>query len=191
VADSRAPNWAALFSVAGKKPRSDIAWSELYLALWPYLLDWIISRYGLGTYQAEDVLQDALLQYRTKLLAKEFAEPSLPHALAFVRYCALGYLRRESRFSALEELEPPLSGSVQASKDPERELLQKLIVDEALERLDQRCSYALRAKYIRGLTSAEIGLTLRMRVGAVDTLLHRCRAACRDLIISLRAQMEE
>ena len=185
MADSGPPHWDILFGAVGKKPKSDDAWSELYLALWPYLLDWILSRYGLNAQQAEDVLQDALLQYRTKLIAREFTEPSLRHAFAFVRYSALGYLRRQSRLIALEEIEPTLLPPALISKNPEHQLLQKLIVDEALERLDQRCAFALRARYFRGLTSAEIGLALRLESGAVDTLLHRCRAACRNLIDSI------
>ena len=188
MADARPPKWEVLFNAAGKKPGSEEVWSELYLALWPHLLDWIISRYGLDAHQAEDVLQEALFEYRTKLIANEFAKPSLPHVLMFVRYSALEYLRRESRFVALDEIEPALIPS--ATADPERGLLQKLIVDEALERLDQRCAFALRAKYIRGLTSAEIGFALRLGAGAVDTLLHRCRAACRSLIVSLREQID-
>ena len=190
MAETRPPDWDALFGAAGKKPASDDAWANLYRALWPHLLDWIISRYGLSSQEAEDVLQDSLLQYRTKLAAKAFTKPSLPHALAFVRYSALGYLRKRSRLVALEEIDPSASLAEGASQDPERDLLRKLIVDEALERLDQRCAFALRAKYFHGQTSAEIGGALGLESGAVDTLMHRCRAACRSLIESLREQID-
>lgn len=189
MAETR-PDWDALFGAAAKKPASDVTWSNLYRALWPHLLDWVISRYGLSSQEAEDVLQDALLQYRTKLAAKAFTEPSLSHALAFVRYSALGYLRKHSRLVALDEIDPTLISPAAAAQDPERDLLQKLIVDEALERLDQRCAFALRAKYFHGQTSAEIGRVLGLESGAVDTLMHRCRAAARGLIDSFSKQLD-
>lgn len=190
MAEASQPNWLALFSAAGQRLTSDEAWSDLYLALWPTLLEWIISRYGLNTHEAEDILQDALWQYRIKLIAGVVTQPNLSQVFSFVRFCALGYLRGQSRLRPLDEIAPSLIPAASNSTDPERELLQMLIVDEALERMDQRCAFVMRAKYFHGFTSAEIGRTLNLRSGAVDTLLHRCRAACRSLMVSLTEQLD-
>jgi RNA polymerase sigma factor (sigma-70 family) len=180
------PPWDVLFAAVSRKPHDDAVWSELYSAVWPYLSDWVMSRYGLDPGQVEDALQDALLQYRAKLAGGKVARPSLSHLIAFVRYCVLHILREQSQLISLDEISAP-----PARANPEQELLHKLIIDEALERLDRRCAYMLRSKYFRGFTSAEIGAKMGLTPGNVDTLLHRCRSECRDLIDSLSLQMDE
>ena len=170
----------ALFAAAGRRPGDDAVWSELYSTLWPYLTDWVLSRYGLAPDGVGDVLQDALVQYRTKLIAHKIERPSLAHLRAFIRFCVLSLLRAESRLVALDEVaDPPSPGN------PEQDLLHKLMVDEALERLDQRCAHLLRARYFHGKSSAEIARALGLDPGHVDVLLHRCRARCRELLADL------
>ena len=185
MAASERPSWESLFAAIGRAPRDDQAWSKLYTALWPYVLDWIVSRYGLDGSQAADVLQDAAIQYRDKLIAGKIAEPSMRHFRAFVRFCVLTALRARSRLVALDDIAPPLD-----TGDVESELYHKLIIDEALERMDQRCAYALRAKYFHGKTSAEIAESIGLDEGHVRVLLHRCREKCRELVLGLIPQLE-
>lgn len=184
------PDWDVLFRAARTDPASDDVWSQLYLALWPRLLDWIISRYVLNHQEAEDILQDSLAQYQAKLKAGTFSDPTLQHVLAFVRFSALAHLRKNARLVALDEIGPDPVLQPTGSQHPEHQMLRKLIVDEALERLDQRCAYALRAKYYQGLTSAEIGEALGLNSGAVDTMLHRCRTQCREMVAGLVAKLD-
>lgn len=171
------PTWEPLFAAASRNPKDDAAWSDLYVALWPYLTDWILSRYGLDPSRAADILQDALLQYRTKLAAGKTVQPSLAHLRGFVRISVLSALRDQSRLVSLDEIV-----SRPSPVDPEQDLLQKLMIDEALDRLDLRCAYVLRAKYFQGRTSAEIATALGLDTGHVDVILHRCRERCREIL---------
>lgn len=174
-------NWDVLFEKARRSPRDDRTWSALYGGLWPYLTDWVMSRYGLDPDHAGEVLQDTFQAYREELSEGRIAHASLSHLRAFVRFRVLSLLHRQSRLVPLDEIAPPSDPS-----DPETDLLNKLIIDEALERLDQRCAYILRERYFAGRTSAEIAATLGLEAGNVDVLLHRCRARCRELLESLR-----
>ena len=179
TATERLP-WDQLFAAVGRDPDDDHAWARLYASLWPYLLDWIVSRYGLDGSEASDALQNAWLQYRAKLVAGKIANPSLPHLRAFVKFCVLSLLREQSRLVSLDEITLPF-----APGDLERELFNKLLVDEALDRMDRRCAYVLRAKYFHGQTSAEIALTLGLEAGHVRVLAHRCLEECRNLVLRL------
>jgi RNA polymerase sigma factor (sigma-70 family) len=167
-----------LFESVARKPSDDAAWAELYTALWPVLCDWVLSRYGLNPAEAQDVLQDSLLQYRAKLRSREIEKPSLPHLRAFVKFSVLTLLRAQARLTALDEI----AGTAAAADNPEQDLLNKLMVDEALDRLDGRCAFVLRARYYQGKTSAEIAAALKLGPGSVDVLLHRCRARCREIL---------
>jgi RNA polymerase sigma factor (sigma-70 family) len=177
---SNSPEWDTLFAALKRDPRSDQAWSRLYETLWPYMLDWLVSRYGVNGAQAADILQDTALQYRDRLLAGDTPDPSLRHFRAFARFNVLSVLRAESRLAALDEVDPQ-----PASANTEDDLFHKLVVDEALERLDQRCAYALRAKYFHGKTSAEIAKAMGIEEGNVRVVLHRCREKCRELVLGL------
>jgi|ERR1044071_2549552 RNA polymerase sigma factor (sigma-70 family) len=177
--------WETLFAAVGRRPTDDLAWSDLYQAAWLPFMDWILSRYGLDPERAGAVLQDAFMQYRSKLIAGRIARPSLSHLRVFVRYCVLKVLRDRSRLVSLDEI------ATTARSDPEEELLQKLMIDQALDRLDQRCSYLLRSRYFLGHTSAEIGAALRLETGYVDVLLHRCRSQCREILADLTATRVE
>jgi RNA polymerase sigma factor (sigma-70 family) len=136
-----------------------------------------MSRYGIDTDHAGEVVQDAFLAYRTNLLTGRISQPSLPHLRAFIRFRVLSLLREQSRLISLDEIAPAPHPS-----DPERDVLHKLMIDEALERIDQRCAYILREKYFVGHTSAEIAAALHMETGNVDVLLHRCRIRCREIL---------
>ena len=167
-----------MFAEVASHPASDAAWSDLYVALWPYLTDWTIARYGLDPATTADVLQNALLEYRAKLAGGAIDRPSLAHVRGFVRLGALTALRARSRLVALEELERE-----PADRDAEASLARSLMIDQALDRLDPRCAYALRARYYYGRSSAEIAARLGLDAGAVDVLMHRCRARCRELVL--------
>ena len=180
MAVSGRPDWDVLFRKAQRNPRDDRAWSALYEELWPYLVDWVMSRYGIDPDHAGEVLQEAFLAYRDELSQGRIAHASLSHLRAFVRFRALSLLRQQSRLVPLDEIAPPPDPS-----DPERDLLNKLMIDEALDRLDQRCAYVLRERYFAGRTSAEIGAILGLEAGNVDVLLHRCRARCREILARL------
>jgi RNA polymerase sigma factor (sigma-70 family) len=174
---SGGPEWATLFAALAHDPTRDDVWSEVYVALWPYLADWVLARYGLDPATAADVVQEALSDYRAKLLAGRVEQPSLPHVRGFVRIAALGALRSQSRFVSLDDLdEEP------ASESPEDDRMRALLVDQALDRLDHRCAYVLRARYYEGLSAREIAARLGLEPGNVDVLLHRCRARCRELV---------
>jgi RNA polymerase sigma factor (sigma-70 family) len=175
---SGAPSWTALFATVAQHPDRADAWSDLYVSLWPYLIDWVIARYGLDASTTADVIQDALMDYRAKLVAGRIARPSLAHVRGFVRLAALGALRAQSRTVPVEHLGPE-----PASEDPERDLVRSLIVDQALDRLDQRCAYILRARYYQDQSTAEIAARMSLDPGHVDVLLHRCRARCRELVV--------
>jgi RNA polymerase sigma factor (sigma-70 family) len=170
-----APAWDALFSALERKPADAATWADLYTALWPYLADWVVSRFGLDAATAADVLQDALLDYRAKASAGRIPHPSLAHVRAFVRLAALTALRRQARLLPLEDVHD-------TPADPEQELLVRLLVDQTLDRLDGRCAYLLRSRYYEGRSSAEIAKIMRVEPGHVDVMLHRCRARLRELM---------
>jgi RNA polymerase sigma factor (sigma-70 family) len=181
-----APDWPSLFAVIERSPTDQHAWAALYVALWPYLADWIISRYGFDPSSASDVLQDALLDYQRKLNAKLIERPSLAHVRGFVRLSVLNALKARSRFVPLEEVEATAVNSehdsLQMLVDSEQEMLRRLVVDRALDQLDERCGFALRLRYYEGLSSAEIGRALNLSTAHVDVLLHRCRGRLRELL---------
>lgn len=170
-------SWDALFAAVGQRSDNDAAWSDLYASLWPYLTDWVVSRYGLDAATTGDVVQDAFLQYRSKLIAGRIGRPSLAHVRAFVRLTVLTALKAQSRLAPLDDLVAEVT-----QPDPERALMLRLMVDQALDRLEPRCTYVLRQRYYHGFTSAEIAERLGLETGNVDVLLHRCRARCREIL---------
>lgn len=145
----------------------------------------MVARYRLDPAQAGDVLQDALLQYRAKLQEGRVDRPSLAHLRAFVRFSALDAMRDARRFVALDEIAPPGPPG-----DPEAAMLRKLLVDHALDRLDRRCAYLLRARYFWGQTSAEIAGALALGAGNVDVSLHRCRAKLRRVLAEVSGSID-
>ena len=175
------PDWDALFAAAARAPGDDEAWAAVYAASWPYLAEWVGSRYRLDPVRASDVLQDAFLQYHTKLQAGLIERPSIAHLRAFVRFCALTAIGDAARFVELDELAP-----IPEPADPEADITRRLLVDAALDRLPPRCAWLLRARYYLGQTSAEIAAATGLQPGHVDVLLHRCRAECRSVIEGLR-----
>jgi RNA polymerase sigma factor (sigma-70 family) len=176
VPPADAPAWNALFSEVQRHPQDADRWSALYAALWPYLSDWVIARYGLDAAAAADVVQDALLEYRAKLTAGRVDRPSVAHVRAFVRLSALTALRARSRLLPLDDILET------GTADPEESLVRRLAVDQAMDRLEPRCAYVLRARYHQGQSSAEIARTLRTDAGNVDVILHRCRARLREIL---------
>jgi RNA polymerase sigma factor (sigma-70 family) len=144
----------------------------------------VVARYRVDAAQAGDVLQDAFLQYRAKLRDGRVDRPSLSHLRAFVRFCVLDAMRDARRLVALDEIAPPGPPA-----DPEAAILRKLLVDHALDRLDRRCAYLLRARYFWGQTSAEIAGALALETGNVDVSLHRCRAKLRRALTEVSASV--
>ena len=179
-------DWDALFTAVGRRPSSATAWSELYKSLWPYLLDWVLTRYGLDTDRAGAVLQDAFMQYRSKLVAGRVDKPSLSHLRGFVKFCVLKALSDQARLVSLDEIAARSAGG-----NAEQDLLHKLMVDQALDRLDQRCAYVLRSRYFHGRTSAEIGALLGLDAGNVDVILHRCREKCREVLVGITSSARQ
>lgn len=171
--------WEPLFAAVRRDPADDESWSALYAALWPYLLDWAVARYGLDGDAAGGVLQDAFLQYRDKLKAGSVPDPSVAHLRAFVRLLALTHLRSRERFVPLDELiELPAGGRDETTA--------RLVVDEILDRLDPPCAFLLREKYIVGRSSQELAALTGDSDGNLRVKLHRCRERFRALLAPSR-----
>lgn len=158
--------WDPLFAAVTRDPHGDEAWSALYAGLWPYLIDWIVSRYGIDGDAAGDVLQDASLQYRAKLRNGLIPNPSMAHLRAFVRFTVLAHLRARDRFVPIDDLvETPVSSDITA----------RIMIDQVLEQMDGPCAFLLREKYLVGRSSQELARALQTTDGNVRVQLHRCR----------------
>lgn len=169
--------WDDLFEAADQHIRDNNAWSDLYREVTPTLTEWLISRYGFDSDEATGIINDAISDFRNARIAGKTSRLTIQLLWKFLRYRALTLLRSRKSLISLNEIEP-----VTGPTDPESDLLHKLIIEETLERLEPRCSYVLREKYFLGKTSAEIAATLDMQTGAIDVLLSRCRAKCREIL---------
>jgi DNA-directed RNA polymerase specialized sigma24 family protein len=184
VRGADSPDWDALFKVLRRDPADRAAWATLYEALWPRLNLKILERYPLTPDEAADVVQQAVVEYRESLPDKvrqlDF-NPSLSHFYGLVRYRALDKLREKNRFNRFNELVEAADSGEAASQ-----IEAKVLVDEVLDRMDQRCGFALREFYFQGRAGPEIAAELKITPQHFFVLLDRCRDRCRTILSDLR-----
>lgn len=117
LASSGTGNWQELFEKARRRPKDEQVWSALYRELWPYLSDWIMSRYGIDPDRAGEILQSAFIAYGAQLAEGQVERTSIQHLRAFIRYRVLDFLRQQSRLVSLDEIAEPL-GSLRSATGP-------------------------------------------------------------------------
>jgi RNA polymerase sigma-70 factor (ECF subfamily) len=143
---------------------------------------YVAYRLGEGT-EAEDVTSEVFeraLRYRASY--DETRGEPLPWLLGIARHCVDDAWRTHRAVLPLEaEQVAPLSSGA----DLDGDVVRRVSLAEAIERLDERARDLLALRYGADLTAKQIGRILGLTPNAVDVALHRTLARLRaDLAAS-------
>lgn len=138
--------------------------------------------------QAEDVLQEAWLRFRTALAERQMDEP-LGYLSRIVRNLALDSARRSGLESRLFQTEGDADPLQVPSDTPSQEAAvisgsELRAVENALARMPERMRAAVRMHRIEGIKlkdiAKQLGISVTSAHGLVAEGVTRCRAALRD-----------
>jgi RNA polymerase sigma factor (sigma-70 family) len=155
----------------------EAAFAELYRRFHSMVYGYCMARL-LDIQAAEDVTQDAFLRVARAAEAPEQVRSARAWMLTVARSAVIDYTRRQKRLpNAVPVEEVPDTGQSESAADGALQREDARVVFLALSRLRPRYRSALILREMHALSSAEIGETLGMKSGAVDTLLCRARDA--------------
>lgn len=127
------------------------------------------SRYGLGTDDVEDVVQETLLAVHLKRHTWDEGQPLLPWVQAIAHNKLVDSLRRRGR-----RVHVPIDDvSEVLAADEDYAAMNGVDVERALMRLEGRQRDIVLAISIEGATAREVAERLGMTEGAVRVVLHR------------------
>lgn len=166
--------WAAWMRAA--RGGDSAAYEQLLVAIAASLRPGMRRRFaqmGLGTVEAEDVVQEVLIAVHTKRSTWDETRPFLPWLGAVTRHKMLDAARRlgrDRRRQADLPAEAWADFAAPDAADPDRTLVD---AERALARLSTREEGVVRAIAIDGSTVGETALRLQMSPGAVRVAFHR------------------
>ena len=137
---------------------------------------YVAYRIGDGP-EAEDVTSEAFeraLRYRASYDPKR-GEP-VQWLIGIARRCIEGERLRPQPLPPVEDAPDPL--------DVETETLERLTLEQAVARLDERDRELLALRYGSDLSARQIGELLEVRTNAVEVALHRALGRLRKLLES-------
>jgi RNA polymerase sigma-70 factor (ECF subfamily) len=137
---------------------------------------YVAYRIGDGP-EAEDVTSEAFeraLRYRASYDPKR-GEP-VQWLIGIARRCIEAERLRPQPFPPSEETPDPV--------DVEAEMLERLSLEQAVSRLDERDRELLALRYGSDLSARQIGELLELRTNAVEVALHRALGRLRKLMES-------
>lgn len=149
------------------------AWDELYREHEAALYGWIFHRANKDRALADDVFHDAFLRAVERIAQWD---PARGTFAAWVCGIARNELRQRQR-AAARPLPP--APTTEAPRDPKADLHRA--VNLALSSLSPRHQRVLVLKYQEGRSLEEIAALLATTPAAVGSLLHRARAAFREV----------
>jgi RNA polymerase sigma-70 factor, ECF subfamily len=155
------------------------AWRTWYAATFDELRGYVLWRCGGRNDMADEVVQETWLEAVRHI--RRF-NPQKGSFLAWTRGLAGNVLRhhfRQRRRLAERELQVSRNGSTAVSGTESQDRCER--ISAALESLPERQEEVLRAKYLEGLSVAEIAAQWNETPKAVESLLSRAREAFRGL----------
>ena len=154
---------------------------EILRAARPALMR-VLARYRIPYEDADDLIQEVLLQFVRK--RAEIRNPTTWLGGALRNECLLHWRRqRRSLYTAVDEA---VLEAVAGPEEPEQEhqaLLRRL--DEVLAGLQDRCRKVLRLRYLLGYKPAEIADQTGYKLSSVDKIVRRCVAALSQRMVAL------
>jgi RNA polymerase sigma factor (sigma-70 family) len=142
------------------------------------------ARYGLGSEEIEDVVQETLLALHLKRHTWDERQPLLPWVRAIAHNKLVDNLRRRGR-----QRQVPIDDMANMlAVDGEPAAAHSLDAGRMLARLNARQRDIVRAISIEGANAAEVGRRLGMTEGAVRVALHR---ALKSLAAAFRGASHE
>jgi RNA polymerase sigma-70 factor (ECF subfamily) len=163
-------HWAMLMRAASAGDGT--AYKRLLEAIAPVLRGVIqrgLTRAGLPTGDAEDILQETLLAIHLKRHTWRDTEPFTPWIRAIARNKLVDALRRRGRSVAV-----PIDDFLDSLAAPEdEERLSAAETDKVLGLIEGRPREVVRTIAVEGLSTREAAMRLGMSEGAVRVALHR------------------
>jgi RNA polymerase sigma-70 factor (ECF subfamily) len=144
---------------------------------------YVAYRIGDGP-EAEDVTSETFeraLRYRASYDSKR-GEP-VSWLIGIARRCIEGERLRPQPLPATEDAPDPL--------DVEAETVQRLSLEQAVERLDERDRELVALRYGSDLSARQIGELLELRTNAVEVALHRALGRLRKVLEGEEGQAAE
>jgi len=167
----REAEWAALMRAALDGDRT--AYRDLLIALTPVLRAAARQgclRYGLGTAEAEDVVQETLLALHLKRQTWDSDQPIGPWIRAIARKKLVDAMRRRGRRG--NEVDIDALGEVLAAPEPEDSGIRRDVARH-LQALAPGQRNVVQAIAVDGVSIRETAERLTMTEGAVRVALHR------------------
>jgi RNA polymerase sigma-70 factor (ECF subfamily) len=128
-----------------------------------------LTRAGLGTSDAEDIVQETLLAIHLKRHTWREDEPLMPWIRAIARNKLVDALRRRGRNTNV-----PIDDFTDTLAAPEQERrLSPMETDKVLGMINGRSHEVVKAIAVEGLSTREAAERLGLTVGAVRVALHR------------------
>ena len=146
------------------------AFEEAYLRYAPRLQKIAMRRYGVGSTDAEVLVQDVFTTYFQHAADVERLEPYLIGAIC---NASKNYLRRTTASRALFCGEHPCPATLDDALLNEVE--RKRLLSQMLARVGGRCRDLLRRFYVNGEGTESLAADLRLTRGTVKVNLFKCR----------------
>ena len=137
------------------------------------------SRYGVGTEEVEDVVQETLLALHLKRQTWDDRQPLLPWVRAIAHNKLVDSLRRRGRHVHV----PIEDVSERLSVDEQPAAMSSVDAERVLSRLDGRQRDIVLAISVEGASARDVANRFGMTEGAVRVTLHR---ALKALAVALR-----
>lgn len=142
------------------------------------LMYWVIHKYVHEQWDAEDILQTALVKLIDKLetIKEKETRQRTGYILATCRNCSINFLKRRNRITLFEYQE--FDGVEDYSNPPAEALLHSEEHSQLLEvwnTLDWKTAYLLEAKYVLEKSNEEIAADIDISPNSVRTYVKRAR----------------
>lgn len=169
---SRESEWASLMRAA--TAGDEAAYRRLLQSLASALRTMVrrgLARFGAGTDDAEDVVQEALLAIHLKRQTWDPREPIEPWVAAIARHKMIDHLRRKGR---RVEVDLESLADVLPSADPEPEAaISRMQIQRCVETIGGVSGAIVQAVSIEGASIKDVAARFQMNEGAVRVALHR------------------
>jgi RNA polymerase sigma-70 factor, ECF subfamily len=154
------------------------AWQTWYSETFDPLYEYILWRCGRQRDQADEIAQETWL---TAVRSIRHFDPGQGSFLAWLRGLAANVLRHHLRQRGRLRQREQAAGRSSAAESPQLDGQSDDRIAATLDALPERQEAVLRAKYLDGLSVAEIAAQWNETPKAIESLLSRARQAFREL----------
>lgn len=173
------PDLDAIVRDCARNPDDVEAFQRLDAAFRPLLLVLLASLYQTDPSLAEDAYQSAFVKFIEALRAGR--QPTYAaYFISIAKNCLIDEIRHQQRqVPLLEVFEEEFASALPDALDQNEA---RIVVLEAMMRLDRRCQFIVESYYIADMSASQLARHLDVRPGSVHMAIKRCRDKLRQIL---------